>query len=41
LAELKTKQNTASVTAIFGAVVDLQQRAEAKKIFAMMLLLRN
>ena len=36
MAELKTKQNTASVTAFLGAVVDRQQRADAKKISAMM-----
>ena len=36
MAELKTKQNTASVTAFLGDVVDRQQRADAKKISAMM-----
>ena len=36
MAELKTKQNTANVTTFLGAVVDRQQRADAKKISAMM-----
>ena len=34
--ELKTRKNAASVTAFLGAIEDKQQRADAKKISAMM-----
>lgn len=36
MAELKTKQNSASVAAFLGAIEDPQQRADAKKIATMM-----
>lgn len=36
MAELKTKQNSGSVTKFLGAVEDKQQRADAKKLSAMM-----
>lgn len=36
MAELKTKKNSASVTAFLAAIDDTQQRADAKKISAMM-----
>ena len=36
MAELKTKQNSASVNAFIAAVDDNQQRADARKISAMM-----
>ena len=36
MAELKTKQNNTSVTEFIGAVVDKQQRVDARKISAMM-----
>ena len=36
MAEPKTKQNTASVTAFLAAIEDKQQRADARKLSAMM-----
>ncbi len=36
MAELKTKQNNASVAAFLGGIEDQQQRADAKKIATMM-----
>jgi hypothetical protein len=36
MAELKTKENSASVAAFLNAVEDTQKRADAKKIAAMM-----
>ena len=36
MAELKTKQNNASVAEFLGAVADKQQRSDAKKLSAMM-----
>ena len=36
MAELKTKQNNASVNAFLAAIEDRQQRADAKKVSAMM-----
>ena len=36
MAELKTKQNNASVASFLAGVVDKQQRADAKKLSAMM-----
>ena len=36
MAELKTKQTSASVTAFLNAIEDKQQRADAKKLSKMM-----
>jgi len=36
MAELKTRQNSASVTAFLGAIEDKQQRVDAKKLSKMM-----